>query len=107
MTKVRSGIRYFVIAGNAVFVLWIIRNGMEAGFRGRPVEVTILYELDPTHHGTRVKECFEIRNHGIPWFFALLAGWIHRTGKPQGPSALEQLCELLQPEVASEQLVER
>ena len=39
MTKVRSCIRYFVIAGNAVFVLWIIRNGMEAGFRGRPVEV--------------------------------------------------------------------
>ena len=39
MTKVRSWIRYFVIAGNVVFVLWIIRNGMEAGFRGRPVEV--------------------------------------------------------------------
>lgn len=39
MTKVRSWIRHFVIAGNAVFVLWIIRNGMEAGFRGRPVEV--------------------------------------------------------------------
>ena len=39
MTKARSWIRYFVIAGNVVFVLWIIRNGMEAGFRGRPVEV--------------------------------------------------------------------
>jgi len=39
VTKVRSWIRYFVIAGNVVFVLWIIRNGMEAGFRGRPVEV--------------------------------------------------------------------
>jgi len=39
VTKVRSWIRYFVIAGDAVFVLWIIRNGMEAGFRGRPVEV--------------------------------------------------------------------
>jgi len=39
VTKVRSWVRYFVIAGNVVFVLWIIRNGMEAGFRGRPVEV--------------------------------------------------------------------
>ena len=39
MTKVRSWIRYLVIAGNVVFVLWIIRNGMEAGFRGGPVEV--------------------------------------------------------------------
>jgi len=39
VTKVRSWLRYLVIAGNVVFILWIIRNGMEAGFRGSPVEV--------------------------------------------------------------------
>ena len=39
MTRVRSWLRYAAVAGNVVYLLWIIRNGIEQGFRGRPVEV--------------------------------------------------------------------
>jgi len=39
VTRVRSWLRYAAVAGNVVYLLWIIRNGIEQGFRGRPVEV--------------------------------------------------------------------
>jgi hypothetical protein len=36
MTK---ALRIVAIAGNLLFIAWILRNGQEAGFRGTPVEV--------------------------------------------------------------------
>ena len=36
---VRTWLRYAAIAGDAVFVLWVLRNGLEQGFRGTPVEM--------------------------------------------------------------------
>jgi len=31
-------LRYMALAGNAVFFLWIIINGINEGFKGTPVE---------------------------------------------------------------------
>lgn len=45
MSKVRSWLRYAAIAGNVVYILWIVRNGINEGFRGRPVEVVSLVGL--------------------------------------------------------------
>ena len=39
MIRVRSWLRYAAIAGNVIYVLWIVRNGISEGFRGHPVEV--------------------------------------------------------------------
>jgi len=36
---VRTWLTYAAIAGDAVFILWILRNGLEQGFRGTPAEV--------------------------------------------------------------------
>jgi hypothetical protein len=36
MTKT---LRIVAIAGDLLFIAWILRNGLEAGFRGTPVEV--------------------------------------------------------------------
>ena len=47
-------------------------------------------------HRVRVRERFDIRNHGIPWPFTILISWIHRTGIPQGTTGLEPLRELLE-----------
>jgi hypothetical protein len=32
-------LRYVVAAGNVVYILWILRNGINEGWRGSPVEV--------------------------------------------------------------------
>jgi hypothetical protein len=62
MTGIRRWLRYAAIAGNVVYILWITRNGIEAGFRGRPVEVVssvgllVLLALDSVllwHRGDR------------------------------------------------------
>ena len=45
MTRVRSWLRYIAIAGNVVYVLWIVRNGIDEGFRGRLVEVVSMAGL--------------------------------------------------------------
>jgi len=37
--RLRTWLRYAAIAGDVVFMLWILRNGLEEGFRGTPVEV--------------------------------------------------------------------
>ena len=37
--RVRRWLRYAAIAGDGVFVLWVLRNGLEQGFRGTPVEL--------------------------------------------------------------------
>ena len=39
MDRIPSWLRYVAVAGDVVYVLWIVRNGMESGFRGTPVEV--------------------------------------------------------------------
>jgi hypothetical protein len=66
------------------------------GHQGQELEVDMLYEIEPVGDGVRVCERFDIRNHGIPWPFTLLISWIHRTGRPQGKTGLEQLRELLE-----------
>jgi hypothetical protein len=43
--RVRSLLRYAAIAGNVIYVLWIVRNGINEGFRGRLVEVVSLVGL--------------------------------------------------------------
>jgi len=37
--RLRTWLRYAAIAGDVVFMLWILRNGLEEGFRGTPVEL--------------------------------------------------------------------
>ncbi len=37
--QVRRWLRYAAIAGDVVFILWVLRNGLEQGFRGTPVEI--------------------------------------------------------------------
>jgi hypothetical protein len=39
VSRVRSWLRYSAIAGNILFILWIVRNGLSEGFRGTPPEV--------------------------------------------------------------------
>jgi hypothetical protein len=41
----RRWLRYTAIAGDAVFALWVLRNGLEQGFRGTPAEVASFYGL--------------------------------------------------------------
>ena len=65
------------------------------GRSGREIEVGITYDLESVGEGVRVRECFDIRNHGLPWLVALLVQWIHRRGTRKDPSALEQLRDLL------------
>ena len=35
----RAWLRYVAIVGNALFILWIVRNGIDEGFRGTPPEI--------------------------------------------------------------------
>jgi hypothetical protein len=37
MTKARTVLRYAAIAGDVLYLLWIVRNGFEDGFRAGPV----------------------------------------------------------------------
>lgn len=30
---------YFAIGGDIIFILWVVRNGIDSGFRGTPPEV--------------------------------------------------------------------
>jgi hypothetical protein len=39
LSGVRPWIRYVAIAGNVLYVLWIVRNGINEGFSGNPVQV--------------------------------------------------------------------
>jgi hypothetical protein len=60
----RSWLVYVAIAGNVVYVPWILRNGIEQGFRGTPVEVVswigllVLLLLNATllwrHHKSKI-----------------------------------------------------
>jgi len=45
MARFRLWLRYAAIVGNAIYVLWMLRNGLEVGFRGRPVEVASIAGL--------------------------------------------------------------
>jgi hypothetical protein len=52
VSKTRTWLRYAAIGGNALFVLWVLRNGINEGFRGTGPEIassiglTILLVLD-------------------------------------------------------------
>jgi len=45
MATTRLWLRNAAIAGNVLYVLWMLRNGLEVGFRGRPVEVASIAGL--------------------------------------------------------------
>jgi len=45
MATSRWWLRNAAIAGNVLYVLWMLRNGLEVGFRGRPVEVASIAGL--------------------------------------------------------------
>ena len=45
MAITRLWLRNAAIAGNVLYVLWMLRNGLEVGFRGRPVEVASIAGL--------------------------------------------------------------
>ena len=45
MATTRLWLRNSAIAGNVLYVLWMLRNGLEVGFRGRPVEVASIAGL--------------------------------------------------------------
>jgi low temperature requirement protein LtrA len=34
VSRVRPWLRYAAIVGNVLFILWIVRNGIDDGFRG-------------------------------------------------------------------------
>ena len=38
-TEVRGVFKYIAVAGNILFVLWILRNGIDEGFRGTLPEI--------------------------------------------------------------------
>jgi len=37
--KTYSFLRYLAITGNIILVLWILRNGINEGFKGTPLEI--------------------------------------------------------------------
>jgi hypothetical protein len=39
VNRIPPWLRYLAVAGDVAYILWIVRNGMESGFRGTPVEV--------------------------------------------------------------------
>ena len=45
MSSTRSWLRYVAIAGNAAFVLWVLYNGIDEGFRGGPVAMASMVGL--------------------------------------------------------------
>lgn len=38
-TKIYNLFRYIAVAGNIIFVLWILKNGINEGFQGTPLEI--------------------------------------------------------------------
>jgi hypothetical protein len=44
-SRVRSFLRYAAIAGNIVYVLWILHNGIDEGFAGSLVQVVSMIGL--------------------------------------------------------------
>jgi len=38
-SKTYRFLRYIAIAGNIILVLWILRNGINEGFKGTPLEI--------------------------------------------------------------------
>jgi len=38
-SQIYRSLRFIAISGNMIFVLWILRNGINEGFRGTPLEV--------------------------------------------------------------------
>lgn len=60
-------------------------------FKDRLRSVDITFQLQPTRSGTRLIQKVNLKDTGIPWPFRLLIGYIHRFGRPNGTSALEEL----------------
>jgi uncharacterized protein YndB with AHSA1/START domain len=64
-------------------------------FRSRKRSVLLGFELINTVGGARVTLTMNLRSSGIPWIFRLITAWVHRFGRPSGPSILDGLKELL------------
>jgi len=45
VTKVPQWLRYLAVAGNMIYVLWIVYNAIDDGFRTRGVELVSLLGL--------------------------------------------------------------
>lgn len=45
MSRFLRWLRYTVIAGNVVYFLWILRNGIDEGFRATPVQAVSIAGL--------------------------------------------------------------
>lgn len=45
MTRAPKWLKYVAVAGNVVYLLWILYNGIDEGFRARPVEFVAMFGL--------------------------------------------------------------
>jgi len=45
MSRAPKWLKYLTAAGNVVYLLWILYNGIDEGFRARPVEIVAMSGL--------------------------------------------------------------
>ena len=45
MKKIGVWLTYVAIGGDIIFILWVVRNGIDSGFRGTPPEVASFFGL--------------------------------------------------------------
>ena len=43
--NIMASLRLAVIAGNVLYILWILYNAIDSGFIGRPLEIVVLTGL--------------------------------------------------------------
>lgn len=44
-TYIYKILKYLAIFGNTVFVLWILYNGIDEGFKGTPIQIVVYLAL--------------------------------------------------------------
>jgi len=70
-----------------------LRQHYELGQRARSADIAFL--LETTDGGVRLTQTVDLARAGIPWLLRLLIGWVHRSGRPAGPSSLDRLRALV------------
>jgi hypothetical protein len=45
VSRIPTWLRYVVIGANVLYILWIVRNAINEGFRGTPVEIVSMAGL--------------------------------------------------------------
>lgn len=71
----------------------LLRQHFESGQRARSVDIA--FHLEITESGVRLTQTVDLAAAGIPWLLRLIIGWVHRHGRPAGPSSLEELRTLV------------